>query len=216
MVNVDALKFDDNGLIPAIVVDSVTKKVLTLAYMNKESLEISMNEKRTCFWSRSRKELWRKGETSGNVQHIVSITADCDNDALVVVVDKEGPACHTGTDSCFTHQLFQNEERHEFSLEQLMDMLVGRKIEKKEGSYTTYLFEKGLDKILKKVGEESTEVIIAAKAEDKKETVYEIADLAYHVMVLMIEMGISLEDIHKELGGRHVIDHKVKQEKMTQ
>ncbi len=216
MVNVDALKFDDNGLIPAIVVDSVTKKVLTLAYMNKESLEISIKEKRTCFWSRSRKELWRKGETSGNVQHIVSITADCDNDALVVVVDKEGPACHTGTDSCFTHELFQNDERHEFSLEQLMDMLIGRKIEKKEGSYTTYLFEKGLDKILKKVGEESTEVIIAAKAEDKKETVYEIADLAYHVMVLMIEMGISLEDIHKELGGRHVIDHKVKQEKMTQ
>lgn len=216
MVNVDTLKFDENGLIPAIVVDSVTKKVLTLAYMNKESLEISMKEKRTCFWSRSRKELWRKGETSGNVQHIVSITADCDNDALVVVVDKEGPACHTGTDSCFTHRLFQNDERHEFSLEQLMDMLVGRKIEKKEGSYTTYLFEKGLDKILKKVGEESTEVIIAAKAQDKKETVYEIADLAYHVMVLMIEMGISLEDIHKELGGRHVIDHKIKQEKMTQ
>lgn len=216
MVNVDALKFDENGLIPAIVVDSITKKVLTLAYMNKESLEISIKEKRTCFWSRSRKELWRKGETSGNVQHIVSITADCDNDSLVVVVDKEGPACHTGTDSCFTHELFQNDERHEFSLEQLMDMLVGRKIEKKEGSYTTYLFEKGLDKILKKVGEESTEVIIAAKAEDKKETVYEIADLAYHVMVLMIEMGISLEDIHKELGGRHVIDHKVKQEKMTQ
>lgn len=216
MVNVDTLKFDENGLIPAIVVDSITKKVLTLAYMNKESLEISIKEKRTCFWSRSRKELWRKGETSGNVQHIVSITADCDNDALVVVVDKEGPACHTGTDSCFTHELFQNDERHEFSLEQLMDMLVGRKIEKKEGSYTTYLFEKGLDKILKKVGEESTEVIIAAKAEDKKETVYEIADLAYHVMVLMIEMGISLEDIHKELGGRHVIDHKVKQEKMTQ
>ncbi|MBR3844103.1 MAG: bifunctional phosphoribosyl-AMP cyclohydrolase/phosphoribosyl-ATP diphosphatase HisIE [Clostridia bacterium] len=216
MINVDNLKFDENGLIPAIVVDSVTKKVLTLAYMNKESLEISLKEKRTCFWSRSRKELWRKGETSGNVQHIVSITADCDNDALVVVVDKEGPACHTGTDSCFTHGLFQNEERAEFSLQLLMDMLVGRKIEKKEGSYTTYLFEKGLDKILKKVGEESTEVIIAAKAEDKKETVYEIADLAYHVMVLMIEMGISLEDIHKELSSRHVIDHKVKQEKMTQ
>ncbi len=215
MVNVDTLKFDENGLIPAIVVDSVTKKVLTLAYMNKESLEISMKEKRTCFWSRSRKELWRKGETSGNVQHIVSMTADCDNDALVVVVDKEGPACHTGTDSCFTHELFQNEERSEFSLQLLMDMLVGRKVEKKEGSYTTYLFEKGLDKILKKVGEESTEVIIAAKAEDKKETIYEIADLAYHVMVLMIEMGISLEDIHKELSSRHVIDHKVKQEKMT-
>ena len=215
MVNIDTLKFDENGLIPAIVVDSITKKVLTLAYMNRESLEISMAEKRTCFWSRSRKELWRKGETSGNVQHIVSITADCDNDALVVVVDKEGPACHTGTDSCFTHELFQNDERGEFSLQQLMDMLIGRKIEKKEGSYTTYLFEKGLDKILKKVGEECTEVIIAAKADDKKETVYEIADLAYHVMVLMIEMGISLEDIHNELSGRHVIDHKIKQEKMT-
>ena len=215
MIDVNSLKFDENGLIPAIVVDSVTKKVLTLAYMNKESLEISIKEKRTCFWSRSRKELWRKGETSGNVQHIVSITADCDNDALVVVVDKEGPACHTGTDSCFTHELFQNEERHEFSLQQLMDMLVGRKIEKKEGSYTTYLFEKGIDKMLKKVGEESTEVIIAAKADDKKETVYEIADLAYHIMVVMIEMGISLEDIHKELASRHVIDHKVKQEKMT-
>lgn len=216
MVNINELKFDQNGLIPAVVVDSITKKVLTVAYMNKESLQISMDKGLTCFYSRSRQELWLKGETSGNYQHIVSITADCDNDALVVVVDKEGPACHTGTDSCFTHEVFQNDERHEFSLEQLMDMLVGRKMEKKEGSYTTYLFEKGLDKILKKVGEECTEVIIAAKADDKKETVYEIADLAYHVMVLMIEMGISLEDIHKELGGRHVIDHKVKQEKMTQ
>lgn len=216
MLDINALKFDDKGLIPAIVVDSVTKKVLTLAYMNKESLEISLKEEKTCFWSRSRQELWRKGETSGNVQHIVSITADCDNDALVVVVDKEGPACHTGTDSCFTHELFQSETRQEFSLEQLMDMLIGRKEEKKEGSYTTYLFEKGIDKILKKVGEESTEVIIAAKADDKKETIYEIADLAYHVMVMMIQMGISLEDIHKELASRHVIDHKVKQEKMTQ
>ncbi len=216
MLDINTLKFDEKGLIPAIVVDSITKKVLTLAYMNRESLEISMKEQRTCFWSRSRGELWRKGETSGNVQHIVSITADCDNDALVVVVDKMGPACHTGTDSCFTKEVFQNEDRHEFSLEQLMDMLKGRKEEKKEGSYTTYLFEKGIDKILKKVGEESTEVIIAAKADDKKETIYEIADLAYHVMVMMLQMGISLEDIHKELASRHVIDHKVKQEKMTQ
>ena len=215
MLNIDELKFDANGLIPAIVVDSLTKKVLTLAYMNRESLEISMKEGKTCFWSRSRQELWRKGETSGNYQHIVSITADCDNDALVVVVEKEGPACHTGTDSCFTKEVWQSEELHEFSLQGLMEMLVGRKVEKKEGSYTTYLFEKGIDKILKKVGEECTEVIIAAKADDKKETVYEIADLCYHVMVLMIEMGISLEDIHKELAGRHVIDHKVKQEKMT-
>ena len=216
MLDINTLKFDEKGLIPAIVVDSVTKKVLTLAYMNRESLEISLKEEKTCFWSRSRQELWRKGETSGNVQHIVSITADCDNDALVVVVDKEGPACHTGTDSCFTKEVFQSESRHEFSLEQLMEMLVGRKVEKKEGSYTTYLFEKGIDKILKKIGEESTEVIIAAKADDKKETVYEIADLAYHIMVMMIEMGISLEDVHTELASRHVIDHKVKQEKMTQ
>ena len=216
MLNIDELKFDEKGLIPAIVVDSVTKKVLTLAYMNRESLEISMEKGLTCFWSRSRQELWLKGETSGNYQHIVSITADCDNDALVVVVEKDGPACHTGTDSCFTKELWQSEDKHEFSLQGLMDLLIGRKIEKKEGSYTTYLFEKGIDKILKKVGEENTEVIIAAKADDKKETIYEIADLCYHVMVLMIEMGISLEDIHRELSGRHVIDTKVKQEKMTQ
>ncbi len=216
MVNINQLKFDEKGLIPAVVVDAITKKVLTVAYMNKESLEISMKEGRTCFWSRSRQELWRKGETSGNVQNIVSITADCDNDALVVVVEKTGPACHKGTDSCFTNPVWESEELHEFTLESLMEMLVGRKVEKKEGSYTTYLFEKGIDKILKKVGEECTEVIIAGKADDKKETIYEIADLAYHVMVLMIEMGISLEDIHRELAGRHVIDHKVKQEKMTQ
>ncbi|MBQ7809475.1 MAG: bifunctional phosphoribosyl-AMP cyclohydrolase/phosphoribosyl-ATP diphosphatase HisIE [Clostridia bacterium] len=215
MVEIKDLKFDDKGLIPAIVVDAVTKKVLTLAYMNEESLNISLKEHKTCFWSRSRQELWLKGETSGNFQHIVSITADCDRDALVVVVEKDGPACHKGTDSCFTEPLFISDELTEFSYEGLMTMLEGRKIEKKEGSYTTYLFEKGLDKILKKVGEECTEVIIAAKADDKKETIYEIADLAYHVMVLMLEMGISLEDIHNELKGRHVIDHKVKQEKMT-
>ena len=215
MCNIDELKFDENGLIPAIVVDAITKKVLTLAYMNRESLAISMEKELTCFWSRSRKELWLKGETSGNYQHIVSITADCDKDALVVMVEKDGPACHLGTDSCFEYPVFESDERKEFSYEMLMELIRGRKTEKKEGSYTTYLFEKGLDKILKKVGEESTEVIIAAKAEDKKETIYEIADLAYHVMVLMIEAGISLEDIHKELAGRHVIDKKVKQEKMT-
>lgn len=214
-MNISDLKFDEKGLIPAIVVDAVSKKVLTLAYMNEESLKISMEKCLTCFWSRSRNELWLKGETSGNYQHIVSITADCDNDALVVMVEKDGPACHTGSESCFNNTLWQSEDLHEFSLEQLMSLLKGRKEEKKEGSYTTYLFEKGIDKILKKVGEESTEVIIAGKADDKKETVYEIADLAYHVMVLMIEMGISLEDIHRELASRHVIDHKVKQEKMT-
>ena len=214
-MNLDELKFDKDGLIPAIVVDAVTKKVLTLAYMNRESLEISMEKGLTCFFSRSRQKLWLKGETSGNYQHIVSITADCDNDALVVMVEKDGPACHTGTDSCFTHPVWDSEELHEFSYEQLLQLLIGRKEEKKEGSYTTYLFEKGLDKILKKVGEECTEVIIAAKSDDKRETVYEIADLAYHVMVLMVEMGISLEDIHRELASRHVIDHKVKQEKMV-
>lgn len=215
MININDLKFDKDGLIPAIVVDEVSKKVLTLAYMNRESLEISMDKKLTCFWSRSRQELWLKGETSGNYQHIVSITADCDNDALVVTVKPDGPACHLGTDSCFNNTVFESEDGHEFSLESLMELIRGRKTEQKEGSYTTYLFQKGLDKILKKIGEECTEVIIAAKAEDKKETVYEIADLAYHVMVLMIEAGISLEDIHNELASRHVIDHKVKQEKMT-
>ena len=214
-MKIEELKFDENGLIPAIVVDAVTKQVLTLAYMNKESLQISMEKGLTCFWSRSRQELWLKGETSGNYQHIVSIEADCDNDALVVKVEPDGPACHKGTKSCFTKPVWESEELHEFSLEGLMELLRGRKEEKKEGSYTTYLFEKGLDKILKKVGEECTEVIIAAKAEDKKETIYEIADLAYHVMVLMLQAGISLEDIHKELASRHVIDHKVKQEKMT-
>ncbi len=216
MIKIDELKFDQNGLIPAIVVDAVTKQVLTLAYMNRESLQISMEKGLTCFWSRSRQQLWLKGETSGHYQHIVSIDTDCDRDALVVKVEPDGPACHLGTTSCFEYPVWQSEERDEFSLEILMELIRGRKAEKKEGSYTTYLFEKGLDKILKKVGEECTEVIIAGKAEDKKETIYEIADLTYHVMVLMIEAGISLEDIHRELASRHVIDHKVKQEKMTQ
>lgn len=215
MINIDDLKFDKDGLIPAVVVDAITKQVLTVAYMNKESLKISMERELTCFYSRSRQELWLKGETSGNYQHIVSITADCDNDALVVVVEPDGPACHTGEVTCFHNPVFESESRQEFSLEALIKLIEGRKINKTEGSYTTYLFEKGLDKILKKVGEESTEVIIAAKADDKRETVYEIADLTYHLLVLMIEMGISLEDIHRELASRHVIDKKVKQEKMT-
>ena len=215
MVNVNELKFDDRGLIPAVIVDSITKKVLTVAYMSKESLQISIEKKLACFYSRSRDELWLKGETSGNFQHVVSITADCDNDALVVVVEKDGPACHTGTESCFTKPVWQNEELHEFSLQSLYDMLVSRKEDKPAGSYTTYLFEKGVDKILKKVGEECTEVIIAGKADDKAETIYELADLAYHAMVLMVQMGISVEDVHRELASRHIIDHKVKQEKMT-
>ena len=215
MLNIDELKFNGHGLIPAIVTDASTKKVLTLAYMNRESLEISMREGRTCFWSRSRKELWRKGETSGNVQRIVDITADCDRDALLVTVSKDGPACHLGTDSCFNDQVFQGDQPAPLSVEGLYGLLEGRKKDLPEGSYTTYLFQKGLDKILKKVGEESTEVIIAGKAGDKAETVYEIADLMYHVMVLMVEMGISVEDVQAELASRHVIDHKVKQEKMT-
>lgn len=215
MLNIEELKFDEKGLIPAVVVDAISKKVLTVAYMNRESLKISMEEGTTCFWSRSRQCLWRKGETSGNRQHIVSIVTDCDRDALTVTVYKDGPACHLGTDSCFNEILYESDEREAFSLDALMRVIEGRKIEKKEGSYTTYLFEKGIDKILKKVGEECTEVIIAGKADDKAETIYEISDLVYHVMVLMIEMGISIDDIKNELASRHVIDHKVKQEKMT-
>ena len=214
MIDMEKLKFDEQGLIPAIVVDGKSGQVLTLAYMNKESLEISMKEEKTCFWSRSRKELWRKGETSGNRQHVLCIKADCDRDTLTVLVNKDGPACHLGTDSCFNYPVYEGEAA-EFSLEALMKVIEGRKIDKKEGSYTTYLFDKGIDKILKKVGEECTEVIIAGKADDKKETIYEIADLAYHVMVLMVEMGISVDDIKKELASRHIIDHKVKQEKMV-
>ena len=214
MLDINALKFDEKGLIPAIVQDAISGRVLTLAYMNRESLAISMEKGLTCFWSRSRQELWLKGETSGNYQHIVSITADCDYDALEVRVKKDGPACHLGTDSCFHNDLF-GEKQEKFQLEGLYQLLRSRKKELPEGSYTTYLFQKGIDKILKKVGEECTEVIIAGKADDRAETVYEIADLAYHVMVLMVQMGISVEDIRKELAGRHIIDHKVKQEKMT-
>ena len=215
MIDISTLKFDEKGLIPAIVVDAETNKVLTLAYMNEESLKISIEKKLTCFWSRSRQELWLKGETSGNYQHIVKIVADCNKDALTVYVKKEGPACHTGAESCFNDVVFESEEEVVFSPEALFDMLKGRKTEKKEGSYTTYLFEKGLDKILKKVGEECTEVIIASKDNDKKETIYEIADLYYHVMVMMVEMGIEVDDVVRELASRHVIDKKVKQEKMT-
>ena len=208
------LKFDEKGLIPAIVQDHYTKEVLTLAYMNQESLAITIDERRTCFWSRSRQELWRKGDTSGAVQHVVSITADCDCDALVVEVVKDGPACHTGAESCFFNELYLSEELKQFSYEGLYALIAGRKTEPKEGSYTTYLFNKGMDKILKKVGEECTEVIIGGSKNDKEETIYEIADLTYHVMVLMVQMGITVEDITRELEKRHVVDHKVKQERM--
>ena len=213
-MNLDELKFDANGLIPAVVQDYFSKQVLTVAYMNRESLEISMREGRTCFYSRSRQSLWRKGETSGNTQEIVTITADCDLDALVVEVIKAGPACHTGEESCFFNPVYQSEDHPAFSMEALYRLLQGRKESPKEGSYTTYLFQKGIDKILKKVGEECTEVIVAGKGGEKDETVFEIADLAYHVMVLMVEMGITPADVFAQLAGRHVVDHKVKQEKM--
>ncbi len=207
------LKYNSDGLIPAIVQDHYSKKVLMLAYMNAESLEITINEGKTCFWSRSRKCLWRKGETSGNTQQVVSIRTDCDKDTLLIDVIKNGPACHTGSETCFFEDIVAP-EAEEFSYEGLYEMLVSRKVNKKEGSYTTYLFEKGIDKILKKVGEECTEVIIGAKGGDKAETVYEIADLLYHITVMMIEMGISLEEVTAELAKRHIVDHKVKQEKM--
>ena len=215
MIDIESVRFDERGLVPAILVDGRSGQVLTLAYMNRESLEISIREGRTCFWSRSRQELWRKGETSGAVQHIIDITADCDHDALVVRVNKDGPACHTGAESCFHNLLWESEDEHAFSLDGLMELLAGRKSAPKEGSYTSYLFDKGLDKILKKVGEESTEVIIAGKAEEKPEKIYAIADLTYHALVLMLQLGISLDDVRRELASRHVIDKKVKQEKMT-
>ncbi len=214
MLDIEKLKFDENGLIPAVVQDVYSKEVLTVAYMNKESLKISMEKKLTCFYSRSRKTLWLKGETSGNFQHIVSIKADCDYDALVIEVKKDGPACHLGTDSCFNNLVYSNEDIKSFSFDMLYELIKGRKTEKKEGSYTSYLFEKGLDKILKKVGEESTEVIIAAKGGDKNETVFEISDLAYHILVLMVNNQITIAEIMDELAKRHIIDHKVKQEKM--
>lgn len=213
MTEIDQLKFDEKGLIPAVIVEAGTHQLLMVAYMNRESLKISMETGKTCFWSRSRQELWTKGETSGNYQHIVSITADCDLDTLKVVVEKDGPACHTGAETCFFNPVYQSEEKSDFTMDALMELIRGRKTNPQEGSYTTYLFQKGLDKILKKIGEESTEVIIAAKDNDQKETIYEISDLVYHVMVMMIEQGISLEDIRRELASRHVIDHKVKQEK---
>lgn len=213
MTEIDQLKFDEKGLIPAVIVEAGTHELLMVAYMNRESLKISMETGKTCFWSRSRQELWTKGETSGNYQHIVSITADCDLDTLKVVVEKDGPACHTGAETCFFNPVYQSDEKSDFTPDALMELIRGRKTNPQEGTYTTYLFQKGLDKILKKIGEESTEVIIAAKDNDPKETIYEISDLVYHVMVMMIEQGISLEDIRKELASRHVIDHKVKQEK---
>ena len=213
-INIDKLKFDDRGLIPAIVIDYYTKEVLTLAYMNKESLEISLNEGKTCFYSRSRKELWRKGETSKNYQHIQSIKSDCDNDALVVEVIKDGPACHTGAESCFMNEIYEKENYKDFSVYKLYELIKGRKINMTEGSYTTYLFNSGIDKILKKIGEESSEVIIGAKNDSKDEIIYELADLFYHSLVLMVEKNITLNDIKDELAKRSIVDKKVKQANM--
>ena len=219
MIVFNELKYDENGLIPAIIVDSETNRVLTLAYMNRESLQISMEKKMTCFWSRSRRKLWLKGETSGNYQHIVSITADCDRDALLIKVVKDGPACHQGTESCFEYPVIEYESSKTkdtaFSISELYALLTKRKEELPEDSYTSYLFQKGIDKILKKVGEECTEVIIAGKGGEHAEAVYEISDLVYHVLVMMVEMEITPDEILSELASRHVIDHKVKQEKMV-
>ncbi|MBO4862640.1 MAG: bifunctional phosphoribosyl-AMP cyclohydrolase/phosphoribosyl-ATP diphosphatase HisIE [Firmicutes bacterium] len=215
MIDISEIKYDASGLVPAVVTDAASGKVLMLAYMNEESLKKTIETGLATFWSRSRQELWTKGETSGNYMHVVSVTADCDRDSLVIKARPDGPACHLGTESCFEYPVWEGEAAEEFSLDGLYKLLEGRKAELPEGSYTTYLFQKGTDKILKKIGEESTEVIIAGKAEDKPETVYEIADLVYHVLVLMVQQGISLDDIRKELASRHVIDHKVKQEKMT-
>jgi len=215
MLNIDELKLDERGLIPAVVQDWRSGEVLTLAYMNRESLEISLREGRTCFWSRSRQELWRKGETSGNTQEIVDIIADCDRDSLVVKVKKAGPACHLGNESCFVDRVWESDTLRDFSPDQLYKLIQGRQTDPKEGSYTSYLFDKGIDKILKKVGEETTEVIVAGKGGEKDETVYEIADLYYHVMVLMVQMGITPEEVLSELAKRHVIDKNVKQEKMV-
>lgn len=215
ILNIDKLKFDDNGLIPAIIIDYYTKEVLTLAYMNKESLDISLKEGKTCFYSRSRKELWRKGETSKNYQHIQSIKSDCDNDALVIEVIKDGPACHTGAESCFMNEVYQKENYKDFSIYKLYELIRERKINMTEGSYTTYLFNSGIDKILKKIGEESSEVIIGAKNGSKEEIIYELSDLLYHSLVLMVEKNITLNDIKDELSKRSIIDKKVKQESIN-
>lgn len=206
------LKFDDQGLIPIIVQDAETNEVLTLAYMNQESYDLTLKDQLMTFYSRSRKELWRKGETSGNYQHLVSLKLDCDQDALVAKVKKDGPACHTGAESCFNESLFGDDQQA--TIDALYELVKGRKEAPQEGSYTSYLFEKGVEKILKKVGEESTEVVIGAMKEDRKETVFEISDLVYHVLVLMVEMGIDLAEVRQELANRHVVDKKVKQERL--
>ncbi len=216
-LDVGALRFDERGLIPAVVQDLRSRKVLTLAYMNRESLEITLREGRTCFYSRSRGTLWRKGETSGNVQRVASIRPDCDGDALLVEVVKDGPACHRGTDSCFDGAEAEGtgaEKKGDprLTIDDLYRLLQDRNERRPEGSYTTYLFEEGLEKILKKCGEEATEVVVAAMKGSREETVYELADLCYHALVLMVQCGVTLDEVRGELASRHVVDHKVKQE----
>lgn len=205
------LRYDEKGLIPAIVQDELGQ-VLMLGYMNAESLALSMESGLCTFYSRSRQRLWQKGETSGNLLHVLSIRADCDGDSLLITARPDGPTCHTGERSCFFNQLQEGPEP--FSLQALYGLIEGRRLHPKEGSYTNYLFDKGLDKILKKIGEESTEVVIAAKGGDRAETVYELADLCYHALVLMVQQGIAPRELLQELASRHVVDHKLKQEKM--
>ena len=193
------IRFDPNGLVPAIVQDARTREVLTLAYMNAESLARTLESGETWFWSRSRNELWHKGATSGNTQHVVSLTTDCDNDAIVVLVNPAGPACHTGARSCFA---VEQEETPDGLMHELYALIQCRQEERPEGSYTTYLFDKGLDKILKKVGEESAETIIAAKNDDPKQLVAETADLLYHLLVMLVAKNVKLDDVRDELAQR--------------
>jgi phosphoribosyl-ATP pyrophosphohydrolase/phosphoribosyl-AMP cyclohydrolase len=199
-LDIKSLKFDELGLIPAIVQDARTREVLTLAYMNEESLARTIDTGQTWFWSRSRHELWHKGETSGNTQSVVNLINDCDNDALVVLVNPAGPACHTGARSCFDSK--PGDEDLGLLLANLYKLIESRERERPEGSYTTYLFNSGLDKILKKVGEESAETIIAAKNDDVSRLTSETADLVYHLLVLLVARGVSLDEVRKELERR--------------
>lgn len=200
---INTLKFDEKGLIPVVVQDVDTKEVLMLAYMNKESMKKTLRDKKATYYSRSREELWTKGEISGNTQHVVGFYYDCDKDTILLIVKQKGVACHTGNYSCFFNKIFCDEKiSNNELLKRLYELIEDRKNNPKEGSYTNYLFDKGLDKILKKVGEESAEVIIGAKNENKNEMIYEISDLVYHVLVLMVNSNIKIEDIKDELQGR--------------
>jgi phosphoribosyl-AMP cyclohydrolase / phosphoribosyl-ATP pyrophosphohydrolase len=199
-IDLNEIKFDERGLIPAIVQNAETREVLTLAYMNEESLARTLETRETWFWSRSRKELWHKGETSGNTQQVVSVGLDCDGDAILILVNPAGPACHTGAVSCFDLP-----ERPDHLLEQLYQLIQTRERERPPGSYTTYLFNEGIDKILKKLGEESAETIIAAKNDDSQRLISEVSDLVYHLLVLLVARGVSLQEVGKELTQRRKV-----------